>query len=199
MSWVHVDFDDLYWVPLPWGAWDERPWDDEKDWAESKAVVLLTYHDLPLKRKELKRLSTLLVGRRQVFEEMNTSRESYLYFAHPTEEPLDIHLWYGPAEGDRDVALRKYARVESPDAMLPPQVEEFTTEALGTGLHSRTHVQLDDNSVAMNLWYAFRDEKRGVDVIAFASSDDLGRLSLAEPAFDAFVRSIRLVDDESEL
>ncbi|MEV8309929.1 hypothetical protein AB0P36_21890 [Streptomyces flavidovirens] len=198
MSWVHVDFDNRHWVPLPRGAWDDRPWDDEEDWAESEAVVLMAYHGLPEKRKEVKRLSKLLASYRQVFEEMNISRESYLYFTDPAAEPLSIHLWYGPAEGEREAALRTYARVESPDAILPPQVEEFTTESLGAGLHSRTHVQLEDQSVAMNLWYAFRSEDHGVDLIA-SSSGDLGKLSAAEPDFNEFVEGIRLLDDESEL
>ncbi|MBT2399768.1 hypothetical protein [Streptomyces sp. ISL-100] len=199
VSWVHVDYDNRHWVPLPRGAWDERPWRDERDWAEGEAVTLLFYHGIPQKRKEIKRLSKLLAAHRQVFEEMNTYRETYLYFAHPSEGPLALVLWYGPAEGEREATLRKYARVESPDAMLPPQVEKFSTEGLGTGLHSRNHVQLDDQSVAMNLWYAFRSEKHGVDLIAFASSGDLGEISAAEPAINEFVQRIRLIDDESEL
>lgn len=200
MSWVHIDYDYKHWVNLPVGDdWEDTPWDDEKDWAESKAIVLLSFNDLPDKRRDVKRLSKLMTANRGAFAEANLARENYLYFFEPGAEPLSFHLWYGPAEGDRDATLRKHARAESTDAMLPPQVEEFTTTALGAGLHSRTHVQLDDQSVSLNLWYAFRSEEHGVDLIAFASSGDLGRLSAAEPDFNDFVRGIVLIDDDIDL
>ncbi|MBT2392810.1 hypothetical protein J7E87_26090 [Streptomyces sp. ISL-1] len=200
MSWVHVDYENRNWVALPTDEqWDDTPWDDEKDWSVSEAVVLLAYNDLPDKRRDVKRLAKLLISHRQVFAESRLARENYLYFSDPSEPPLSIHLWYGPAEGEREVALRKHARVESPDAMLPSQVEEFTTKSLGTGLHSRTHVLLDDQTVAMNLWYAFRSEEHGVDLIAFSSSGDLGRLSAAEPHFNEFVQGIALLGDDVDL
>lgn len=200
MSWIHVEYDYQHWVSLPIeDDWEDTPWDDERDWGASKALVLLSYNDLPDKRRDIKRLSKVMISHRQVFAESRLARENYLYFSEPGEAPLSIHLWYGSAEGEREAALRKHARVESPDAMLPPQVEEFTTESLGTGLHSRTHVLLDDQTVAMNLWYAFRSEKHGVDLIAFSSSGDLGRLSAAEPHFNEFVHGIALLDDDVDL
>ncbi|MET8011472.1 hypothetical protein ABZU86_10310 [Streptomyces sp. NPDC005271] len=195
-SWVIVDFDYEYWVELPADEdWRNTSWGSEKEWGKSAAEVLLEFKDIPGNRKLLRRLEKELIGYRRAFEEHAPGREHYLYFRDLESDPLSMHLWYGPAEDEREVALRRNARADSTDTMFPPQVEEVASEALGTGLRSLNHVLLEDQTVAANLWYAFRDDKREVDLIALASSGNLGPFAAAMSDFDEFVQSISLYDE----
>lgn len=198
MSWVYVTYDDKLWVPIPVGDnWMETEWGSEKDWGRSAAHVLMAFNDMPEERRALRRLSKTLIAYRQTLTESGLGREYYLYFSDLREAPLSLTLWYGSAEGELEATLRKHAHADSQETMRDPQVEEFVSENLGKGLRALNHVLLEDNSIAVNLWYALRDEKHGVDVIAFASTGDLGRLVAAEADFDDFVRSIVVADEES--
>ncbi|WP_432093760.1 hypothetical protein [Streptomyces sp. bgisy100] len=200
MSWIHVDYNIEYWVEIPMESdWGETPWRSEKAWGRSAATALREYRGLPDSKKEAKNLAKALVAHRQALTESNLAREYYLHFSDPEARPLPVHLWYGPADGPREDALRKHARVESSDAMLPPQSVEFSNESFGRGLKTRTHVVLDDETVAMNLWYAFRNDEYGVDLIVSSSSGDIGRLADAEPRLDEFVQGIWILGDNVDL
>ncbi|MGP3922649.1 hypothetical protein [Streptomyces sp. 8N616] len=197
MSWVDINYDIERWVEIPASdEWAESPWDSEKDWGKSAAHVLLAMNDIPENRREVRRLSKLLIAHRQAFKDAALGQDHYLYFADTEESPLALHLWFGPAEGERAATLRQHVRAGSPDTMRTPQVTDFHTEYLGTGLRSLNHVLLEDQTISANLWYALRDDEHAVDVIAFASTGDLGRLVAAEPDFDEFVRGVRVFADD---
>ncbi|MFJ5288432.1 hypothetical protein [Streptomyces sp. NPDC088348] len=202
MSWLITDEEYEYWVELPaditWG--EDTVWDSEKEWAKHAAKSLLFFNDIPAKRNEMKRLTRLLIGARQVYEEAAIGTEHFLYFSNPKEtEPLSLHLATWPAEGERASTLRKLARADSTEVIIPPQTDVFETEHLGSGLRSRNHTMLPDQSVSINLWYAFRDDQRNMDVVVLVSSDELGHLAAAEAHIDEFVRGIKLVDAYEEV
>lgn len=202
MSWVTVEHDLEHWVYLPVED-DELDgiWKDGKDWARSTALALREFNDLDRKRKEEKQLAEVLLGMREAYRKLEMAREHYLYFANPHAKPLPVLISYGPSdENSRDEALRTMARADATDVMIPPQTEEFTgNRTLGTGLRTRSYVQLDDGSVIVNLWYAFRSEEHGVDLVALAGADDLGVNEAAEPAFDELVQGIWLLGDDVDL
>ncbi|MEV6317384.1 hypothetical protein [Streptomyces sp. NPDC051776] len=197
MSWVDIDYDLQRWVEIPaTDEWNETPWDDEKDWSRSAAHVLLAMNEIAESRREVRRVAKVLVGCREVYRNSALGESHYLYFDSVAQSPIAIHLWFGPAEGERTATLRQHVRADNSDTMRIPQVTDFPTEHYGVGLRSLNHVLLEDQSIAANLWYALRDDEKGVDIIAFASTGELGRLVAAEPDFDEFVRGIRVFADD---
>ncbi|MEV6791180.1 hypothetical protein AB0M87_04080 [Streptomyces sp. NPDC051320] len=201
MSWLSTDEEFEYWVELPSNiSWENTSWGSEKEWAKFAAETLLFFNNLPKKRSEVKRLSKILIGARQVYEETAIGTEHFLYFSSPQEDlRLSLHISYWPAEGERSSTLRRLARADSPDVVIPPQTEVVETEHLGSGLRSRNHVMLPDETVSINLWYAFRDDQRNLDLVILVSSEHLGRLAAAEPHIDEFVRGVKFVDEYEEV
>lgn len=202
MSWVYVDYATENWVHIPTeDGMIQEHWKNEKDWARSSAIVLREFNDLDRDRKEEKKIANRLIGLRQAYQELDMARDHYAYFANPAAKPLPLLLSYWTAEeGNRDEVLRRLARADATDLMKSPQVTEFAgNRTLGTGLRSRNYVKLEDESVTVNLWYAFRNEEHHVDLVAHTGSDDLGANEVAEAAFDELVRGVWLLDDEVDL
>ncbi|MFJ5288435.1 hypothetical protein [Streptomyces sp. NPDC088348] len=200
LSFVFVEFDHQYWVDLPtYEDWPNSSWGSEESWSRETAELLLEFNDLRPKRREMKRLSNILIGHRRAFEATSVGMDHYLFFPEPHRPPISLHISYGPSEGDREDTLRKLAHADSTKVTSPPDTGAFETEHLGAGLRSRSHVELDDKSIATNLWYAFRNDQHKTDVVFFISTGDLGQLAAAEPYIDDFVRGASVVDENAEL
>ncbi|MET9529477.1 hypothetical protein ABZY02_02735 [Streptomyces sp. NPDC006649] len=199
MSRLDTDEDYDHWIDLPvYDGWQDF-WGSEKKWAKFTAENFLQINDLPSGRGEIKRLAKILIENRRACEASSLGNEHFLYFADPEQPPIALHIPYGPSEGEREATLRQLAHADSTEVITSPQVEVFETRAFGAGLRSRNHVMLDDQSIVVNLWYGFRDEAHGMDLIVFVSTGDLGRLAAAEPHIDEFVRSIKFVDEDEEV
>jgi hypothetical protein len=84
------------------------------------------------------------------------------------------------------------ANADDPEAVEPPIVEEFRTDALGAGLRTMRYLRMDDGAVAGALNYAFRDEPLETDLRIFTACEDLARLQMAFSDIEELVRSARI-------
>lgn len=199
MSWVDVYYPLDVWVDItPQPSWPDAGWGSQLDWARSSAETILTLRGQPHRWLATRRLSSALIRSYDAYAKHQLGKCSYLHLGDLRQRPFRVTVSYGPAEGDRTRALRRLVRAEDPDLMRPPQVDTFHAGHLGEGLTALGHVELDDNEIVANLWYAFRDERHAVDVVVFASTGDLVRLGQITPDIDALVHGIKVRADDEE-
>ncbi|MDG4860281.1 hypothetical protein P8605_19340 [Streptomyces sp. T-3] len=199
ISWVTVEVNWARWAAVPdaLGRRSAARWRSEKHWAKEAAKLLLLSNDLADTRVQVRQTAKVLIAHRQAMANEPTAQEmqKFLYFATPFDAPIPLLVASGPAEGERDITLRRLARADSTKTVRPPVVSEIATERLGTGVRSLNHVPVDGD-VSLNLWYGLRDERQGVDVMAFTSSDEPAQLLAAKQDFDDFVKAITVHTEE---
>ncbi|MFF6875347.1 hypothetical protein ACFY9S_08505 [Streptomyces sp. NPDC012474] len=106
---------------------------------------------------------------------------------------LPVYVASVEAEGDRDETLRELVTTDDPDLAEKPIVENFTTEALGTGLRSLRYTQTEeDRTIVAGVRYAWRSQEAGCDVVVIAAAPDPRRILGAMDDIDAFVEQITL-------
>ncbi|MCK8435753.1 hypothetical protein G3I77_22875 [Streptomyces sp. D2-8] len=70
-------------------------------------------------------------------------------------------------------------------------MENFTTEALGTGLRSLRDTQTEENcTIVAGVRYAWRSQEAGCDVVVIVAAPDPRRVLGAMDDIDAFVERI---------
>lgn len=197
MSWVDVFYPPTVWVditpPLSWAD----TWGSQDEWARASAHIVLALRGEHHGWLTLRRLARSLERVYDVYSARQLGDLSYLYLGNLRDLTFRVSVSHFPAEGDREVTLRRLVRADDPELMRPPHVEVFEAAHLGVGLKALGHVVLDDDSIAANLWYAFRDETHQVDVVVLASTEDLVRLARITPDIEALVHGITVrADDE---
>jgi hypothetical protein len=105
-------------------------------------------------------------------------------------QPVGVGVWQ--LNGERDARLRLLTSADDPDVIEPPIVEEYPTEALGTGLKTLRYARLADGSLFGAVNYAFRSEEYETDLRFSSSCPDLSRLQIAMPDIDELVQTTSL-------
>lgn len=198
MSWVDIYYPLDLWADItPRITWSDTAWGNQREWACSTAETVLTVRKQPHRWLATRRLAKTLIRAYDVYAQHGLGMRTYVHLGDLSEAPFPVEVSYCSAEGDRRGALRRLVRAEDPELLRPPQVDTFHAGHLGEGLKALGHVELDDNDIVANLWYAFRDEHHSVDVVVFASTGDLVRLGQVMPDIDALVHGIKVrADDE---
>jgi hypothetical protein len=106
---------------------------------------------------------------------------------------VSFGIW--AAVGDAAGQLRALAGADSPDAMEPPLVEEFTTERLGTGLKALAHTR-KGGTITGYVNYAWRSEEHATALRMFTGCPDLGRLQRALPDLDRLARGATIISTD---
>lgn len=100
--------------------------------------------------------------------------------------------------GPRDQQLRALSGAAEPDVIRPPEVTEYTTNALGTGFRTLRHVRADSGAVCGILGFAFRSEEFETDVQVTTGTPDLRQLHKATRDIEDFVHGIRVIDYQEQ-
>ncbi len=190
---VDVDRDvleTLRWVP----CMPEFPeGEDRRSWAAQTATLWWAASGLKHGKRELDALAAMLSA---IHKDVYAAGHSHMAFIHlpdPRLLPLPVQLGIWAMLGEHDETLRLLVNADDPEAIEPPDVEEFTTERLGTGLRSvRRHLGRG-GGVDGYLDYAWRSEALETDLRLFTFSSDLDRLHRAIPDIEALARAVFLV------
>ena len=81
---------------------------------------------------------------------------------------------------------------DEPEAIEPPEVAEFDTQRLGSGLKSMSYSR-ENETVSGHLDYAWRSEEHATALRMFTASPDLGRLQRAVPDIEQLARGVTVV------
>ncbi len=127
--------------------------------------------------------------------------EVFLHVPHPREIPLPAYVDLVEIEEgeDRETALRALTHADASYTVEPPNVVDFTSPHLGSGLRVLRYYQDDEsNEVHVGLRYAWRYEKgtEAADVLIILADPDAGRILRALDDIDEFARTIRISPDE---
>jgi hypothetical protein len=110
----------------------------------------------------------------------------------PVLQPLPVGVGVWEMRGERGARLRRLVCADDTQVIEAPVVEEFCTEALGSGLRSVRYARDCDGSLYGAVNYAFRSEQYQTDLRFSAGCPDPGRLLAAMPDIDELVRTTSL-------
>ncbi|WP_328770956.1 hypothetical protein [Streptomyces sp. NBC_00286] len=190
MSWPFVDYDTDLWMRIP-DSWEGTPWKGPKEWGRYMSEAWWGDSEFEPSRKDLKGLATTLQACAERFPGSHPGFDVYLHLPDPRLMPLPVYVASVEADGDREETLRELVTTDDPDLVERPIVEDFTTEALGTGLRSLRYAQTEeDRTIIACVRYAWRSEEAGCDVLVIAAAPDPRRVLGAMDDIDAFVGRI---------
>ncbi|MFJ7331716.1 hypothetical protein ACIQUU_00455 [Streptomyces sp. NPDC101116] len=194
MSWLDIEYDLDVWLEIPprWTIGATEPWEDDDrrtplEWAAETAEVWWEEHEEDPVTGQVELLTDTLAACVEQYPKMFPGFEVLLYLPSPTELPLPVFVSDFPSQGEKTEELRRVTLADDDGAIEPPIIEEFVTEALGTGVRVlRYSVDSESNAVVSSLRYAWRSEEHGRDVVVITGS----------PAPSQVLRSL---DDMDEL
>lgn len=106
--------------------------------------------------------------------------------------PLLVAFGIWKAVGEPTAQLRALVHADEPEAIEPPEVAEFDTQRLGSGLKSMSYSR-ENETVSGHLDYAWRSEEHATALRMFTASPDLGRLQRAVPDIEQLARGVTVV------
>ncbi|MFE9648091.1 hypothetical protein ACFYO0_29045 [Streptomyces sp. NPDC006365] len=190
MSWPYVDYDTDLWMQIP-SSWEGTPWKGPKEWGRYMSEAWWGDSDFEPSRKDLKGLAATLQACAERFPQSHPGFDVYLHLPDPRLMPLPVYVASVEADGDREETLRELVTTDDPDLVEKPIVEDFTTEALGTGLRSLRYTQTEeDRTIIAGVRYAWRSEEADCDVLVIVAAPDPRRVLGAMDDIDAFVGRI---------
>jgi hypothetical protein len=200
------DCDPLAWLLMPTNWADSGGlWDGPQDWAEATASlcwgawVERTPDATPPAPEAIQLTALELKTYAEEFGGFDPQRPfeivTYVYLPDPRKRALPTHLWVD----DRPDLTVEQATADA-DAIEPPRLEEFTTDALGAGIKTLSQGVLDpepgDLPGTQPMWatvrYAFAVPGHQAIVTVKATHTDLALMSAAAADLDEFVRRITL-------
>lgn len=188
-GWVDVRCDLRIWIRIPAGFPPELGLDRDT-WAPAVAEAWWQQSGLRYGQDMVAKLAFMLE---------TLCRDGYANFpchqiwAHYRDFallPLPLHIGIWKMTGPRDQQLRALSGATEPDAIRPPLVTEYATDALGTGLRTLRHIRSDSGAVCGILGFAFRSEEFETDVQITTGTPDLRQLQRATGDIEDFVRGI---------
>jgi hypothetical protein len=203
---IHADTacDPEKWIIVP-GRWGRR-WKDPQEW--SSVVVPVFWGAWGETNPEADRPSPEVVSVTAVklaalgekFGGFDPNRpfeiRTYLYLPDPHFSAIPTRVW---VDDRSDLTPEEGAGIDDPDAIDNPTVEQFSTDALGTGLKVTRHGTLDrprddieGTGIFVAVRYAFAVPNRQAVVTVSVSTNDLARMAAAQADLDEFVRTITL-------
>ncbi|ATL29687.1 hypothetical protein [Streptomyces formicae] len=186
MSWPHVDYDTDLWMQIP-NSWAGTPWKGPKEWGRYMSDAWWGDTDLEPTRKDVKGLAATLRACAERFPASHPGFDVYLHLPDPRVMPLPVYVASVEADGEREETLRALVTTDDAALVEKPIVEDFTTEALGTGLRSLRYTQTDDDrTIVAGVRYAWRHEAAGCDVVVIVAAPDPRRVLGAMDDVDAF-------------
>ncbi|MEU7584642.1 hypothetical protein AB0B50_44530 [Streptomyces sp. NPDC041068] len=194
MSWPHVDYDIDTWMQIP-NSWEGTPWKGPKEWGRYMSEAWWGDSGLEPTRKDLKGLAATLRVCAEQLPRAQPGFDVYLQLPDPRFMPLPVYVASIEADGDREETLRELVTTDDPGLVEKPIVEDFTTEALGTGLRSLRYTQTDGDEdggrmIVAGVRYAWRHEAAGCDVVVIVAAPDPRRVLGAMDDLDAFAGRI---------
>jgi hypothetical protein len=113
--------------------------------------------------------------------------------ASPVLQPLPVAIGVWQLQGEREARLRRLVCADDTHVSAPPVVEEFWSEALGTGLRSMRYARDDEGSPYGAVNYAFRSGRYQTDLRFSAPAPDVSRLQAAMADIEELVRHTTIV------
>jgi hypothetical protein len=123
--------------------------------------------------------------------------QGFLHLPDISLPPLLVSFGVWEAAGERTAQLRAFVHADDPAAIEPPDVTEFETKALGTGLKSLSYTRTNETLTA-HLDYAWRSEEHATALRMFTACPDLGRLQRALPDMEQLARGVSIVSAERD-
>ena len=195
LGWVKVDVDVRRWIPCPLAFPDGY---DGDRWAETVAAAWSEQWGLPAESAEVERLATML----RMIRERGIARvkchQIWIYLPDRLTAPLPVFIAIWRQSGDLGRRLRLLAGADDKSSARRPQVGEFTTEHLGTGLRVLRQRVQDKGKLRAFLGYAFRVEEHETDIQVFTVTDDLRALTVAGDDIERLVQGITVYRNSGE-
>ncbi len=188
-GWVEVDYNPGIWIPCPPFFPDGF---DRQSWARTCAELWWTGSGLTHGSDDADRLTAMLESVHESTYADLSCQLAWIHLPDPRLLPLPLRVGIWATRGERDAQLRLLANADDPAALQPPDVTEFRTENLGTGLRTLRHLHIG-GSVCAALNYAWRSEEHETALRLFTATPDLGRLHRAIPDIEEFARAASVV------
>lgn len=189
--WVEIEADPFAWLLMP----PEFPieiWQDDLSWAMDMSQAVWESSGIPRQRKHVKQLAKALIESRAYMVRRGAwSHMSYVYLPTPAVHPTFVSLGVWRAQGDREQALRFYSCADIPGTY---QVDEVTTDHLGTGMRAQSAFQDEPDSRILGYAWRVGDHTD----LCLTVMEDKSSLPELIPDVDAFARQIRVVADEDD-
>jgi hypothetical protein len=188
-GWVDVRCDLRIWILIPSGFPPELGLDRDT-WASAVAEAWWQQSGLRYGQDMVAKLAFMLETLRQDGYANFPCHQIWAHYRDFTLPPLPLHIGIWKMTGPRDQQLRALSGATEPDAIRPPAVTEYTTDALGTGFRTLRHTRSDSGAVCGILGFAFRSEEFETDVQVTTGTPDLRQLQRATDDIENFVRGI---------
>lgn len=189
-GWIAVGFDQAVWIPcLPVFPDGE----DRRSWAQIYARHWWDASGLQHGERDVAALRDSLAALHEIIYETLPCQMALIHLPGPRAIPLPVCFGIWPADGDRTAHLRLLAHADEQDVIVPPIVEDCSSQKLGGGLKALCYLPGPDDSVSACLNYAWRSEDLQTAVRMFTSCRDLGRLQQAMPDLDKLTQVISFI------
>ncbi|MFJ6569858.1 hypothetical protein ACIQNU_20795 [Streptomyces sp. NPDC091292] len=196
---LDIGCDPLRWLELP-PRWDTEEWPDISVWAGTCAELFWRAYRSDPDDSGIAFLAGRLKHFAEAFAPEPFDTRVLLRMWEPTTMPLQVCTMVRPAEGDCEATLRTLVGADDdPDALEPPVVEPFHTDALGEGLRAFRYLRYDDTpEVIAALRYAWRHEKSGADVLLWTATHDTAQVIRAAQDIEELAHTLSVAVWESD-
>ena len=188
-GWMAVQYAQDVWIPCPPVFPDGF---DRSSWAYLYAETWWQLSGRPHRSQEVKSLARTLTEMHEYAYAHLEMHNGLIHLPNLGVVPLLVSFGIWEAVGDRATQLRVLARADDPDAMEPPQVDEFSTQQLGSGLKVQAYTRRG-GTVTGHLSYAWRSEEHATALRMFTGCPDLGRLQRAVADIEQLALDVTIV------
>jgi hypothetical protein len=193
-GWVRTRCDLRIWIPVPAGFPPETGLDRDT-WAATMAGAWWEQSGLRYGPDMVTKLAVMLETLREDGFANFPCHQIWAHYRDFTLPPLPLHIGIWKMTGPRDQQLRALSGATDPDVIRPPEVTEYTTDALGTGFRTLRHIRSDSGAVCGMLGFAFRSEEFETDVQVTTGTPDLRQLHRATGDIETFVHGMSVYDN----
>jgi hypothetical protein len=187
-GWVQAHGDIRFWIACPPPHTGEHENNDDP-WAEEVATAWWQLSGRPYTPTAIGQLASMFRYVQEHGYERVPCHQIWTYLRDPAVPPLPVHIGIWKTDGDRDQRLRQLSGADDPASTRLPDVTEFTTSNLGTGVRA-LHYRMREKGVLAMLGYAFRAEPYATDLQIMATTRDLRHLATATPDIEDFIKTI---------
>jgi hypothetical protein len=203
---ARVDWDPQKWLSIP-TAWegDDTQWGSPEKWAEANgplAWAAWQEQNPDAESPDTTAIARTIVELRSYAEKFGGFRPedpfeiiTYLHLPSPTVLALPVRVF---VDDHPDMTAEEAAGANATDTIEPPIVEQVTNPTLGAGLKVTAHRILtpepgqdtDDNTIWVQVRYAFKIPDKQAVVTVTTSATDLGRMAGARDDLDELVHTL---------